>query len=82
MLQTVEESGPFGMKGMGEVGINGPLPAIANAVAQACGINVTQAPLTAERILSRIRSLNYTEFQASKTRVEEKVALQEGRRSK
>ena len=50
-VETCETSGPYGMKGAGEVGINGPLPAIAGALAQACGIRVKTAPLTAERIL-------------------------------
>lgn len=52
LAQDVEEpSGPFGMKGVGEVGMNGPLPAVANAVHVACGADVRQAPLTPERVL-------------------------------
>ncbi len=54
IARTYESSGPYGMKGLGEVGINGPLPALANALADACVINVTAAPLTAEKILSAI----------------------------
>ena len=50
-VEDYEPSGPYGMKGVGEVGTNGPLPAIANAVADACGINPTRSPLTAEYIL-------------------------------
>lgn len=46
-----EATGPFGMKGVGEVAMNGPLPAIANAVADACGIRLCHAPLTPERVL-------------------------------
>lgn len=46
-----EETGPFGMKGAGEIAIDGPLPAVANAVADACGIRVFRPPLTAERVL-------------------------------
>ena len=45
-----EETGPFGMKGIGEVAMNGPLPAVANAVFDACGIRIQQGPITAERI--------------------------------
>jgi CO/xanthine dehydrogenase Mo-binding subunit len=52
--QTYESSGPYGMKGLGEVGTNGPLPAIANALADACGIRVTSAPLKAEKVLQAI----------------------------
>jgi len=54
-VETYEPTGPYGMKGAGEVGINGPLPAIANAVADACGIGLTRAPLTAERIMETLR---------------------------
>jgi len=50
-LETDESSGPFGMKGIGEVGMNGPLPAVANAIADACGIRIPSAPLTAEKVL-------------------------------
>jgi CO/xanthine dehydrogenase Mo-binding subunit len=40
------------MKGIGEVGMNGPLPAIANAVAHAgCG-RFSKAPLLPETVLA------------------------------
>jgi CO/xanthine dehydrogenase Mo-binding subunit len=55
VVETYEPTGPYGMKGAGEVGINGPLPAIANAVADACGIGITRSPLTAERIMEALR---------------------------
>lgn len=51
IVQTWEPSGPYGMKGVGEVGTNGPLPAIANALACACDIHLTRSPLCAERVL-------------------------------
>ena len=54
-VEIGEPTGPYGMKGAGEVGIDGPLPAIANAVADACGIAITRAPLTAERVLEALR---------------------------
>lgn len=50
-LEGAEATGPFGLKGVGEVAMNGPLPAVANAVDQACGIRLHQAPLTPERVL-------------------------------
>jgi CO/xanthine dehydrogenase Mo-binding subunit len=49
-VEAYEPSGPYGMKGVGEVGMNGPLPAIAGALADACRIRLTSSPLTAERI--------------------------------
>ncbi len=53
-VETHESSGPYGLKGAGEVPINGPLPAVANAVADALGIRIFKAPLTAERVLTAL----------------------------
>jgi CO/xanthine dehydrogenase Mo-binding subunit len=50
-VELPEETGPFGLKGTGEIAVDGPLPAIANAVADACGVRILHAPLTAEKIL-------------------------------
>jgi CO/xanthine dehydrogenase Mo-binding subunit len=46
-----EEKGPFGLKGAGEISVDGPLPAVANGVADACGIRVRRFPLTGQRVL-------------------------------
>jgi CO/xanthine dehydrogenase Mo-binding subunit len=53
-----EETGPFGMKGIGEVALNGPLPAVANAVADACGIRIRRAPLTPVRVLAALEGIS------------------------
>lgn len=50
-VELTEETGPFGLKGAGEIAMDGPLPAVANAVADGCGIRVFRSPLTAERVL-------------------------------
>jgi len=55
-LHTAEETGPFGMKGIGEVALNGPLPAVANAVADACGVRLCRAPLTPVRVLEALET--------------------------
>jgi len=52
-VKIEEETGPFGMKGIGEVGINAPLPAVSNAIYDACGIHMTEAPFTGQRILAK-----------------------------
>ncbi|AFM27430.1 xanthine dehydrogenase family protein molybdopterin-binding subunit [Desulfomonile tiedjei] len=57
-VELYEPTGPFGLKGVGEVAVNGPLPAIANAVADACGVRIHESPLTAERILKALHSKN------------------------
>lgn len=49
-----EPSGPLGMKGVGEVAMNGPLPAVANALDDACGVRLCHAPLTPEKVLSAL----------------------------
>jgi CO/xanthine dehydrogenase Mo-binding subunit len=42
--------GPFGAKSAGELNTGGVGPAIANAVENACGVRVTQLPITSERV--------------------------------
>ena len=53
-VETVEPSGPFGMKGVGEVGVNGPLPAIAGAIEDALGVSINRPPLTGEQVLAAL----------------------------
>ncbi len=56
-VETIESTGPFGMKGIGEVGTNAPLPAIAGAIEDALGCRPSRSPLTAERILSAMKKV-------------------------
>ena len=49
--ELVEETGPFGLKGAGEIAIDAPLPAISNAVTDALGVRLFRPPFTPERIL-------------------------------
>jgi CO/xanthine dehydrogenase Mo-binding subunit len=51
LIESIEPSGPFGAKSVGEIGINAVAAAIANAVADATGARVRQLPLSAERVL-------------------------------
>ncbi len=53
-VEIHEDTGPYGLKGVGEIATNGPLPAIANAVADACGVRVFTNPLTPERVLEAL----------------------------
>src|SRR5258705_10454208 len=50
------KNGPAGAKGIGELPMDGPAPAIFNAVAQATGVDVTQLPLTPERLMALLRT--------------------------
>lgn len=54
-VETTEHSGPYGMKGIGQIGIDGPLPAMANAVKDACGAEISQAPITGQYILNKLQ---------------------------
>ena len=47
--------GPAGAKGIGELPMDGPAPAIFNAVANATGADVTRLPLTPERLMDLLR---------------------------
>jgi CO/xanthine dehydrogenase Mo-binding subunit len=53
-VEIGEPSGPFGLKGAGEIAIDGPLPAVANAITDACGIRIFCSPMTAERVLKAL----------------------------
>ena len=47
---SYEPSGPFGAKGLGEIGLDAIPAAIANAIADAVGVRITELPITAEKI--------------------------------
>ena len=47
---SYEPTGPFGAKSIGEIVINTPSPAIANAVYNAVGVRVRELPITAEKV--------------------------------
>ena len=49
-------SGPYGAKGIGEVSLVPVMPAIANAMRAALGIDITEIPMTREKILNAIRA--------------------------
>jgi CO/xanthine dehydrogenase Mo-binding subunit len=48
------EGGPSGAKGIGELPMDGPAPAIANAIADAIGVSLTHVPATPESIFEAI----------------------------
>ena len=47
---SYEKTGPFGAKSIGELVIDTPCPAIANAVYNATGVRVRELPITPEKI--------------------------------
>ena len=54
VVESGEGKGPFGARGIGEPPIGNPAATIANAVAAATGVRVTQLPITPERLLAAL----------------------------
>ncbi|MGA1998584.1 MAG: molybdopterin cofactor-binding domain-containing protein [Terriglobales bacterium] len=54
LVETEEPLGPYGAKSIAEVPINGPAPAIANAIYHAIGIRFRQLPIRPEMVLKAI----------------------------
>ena len=52
---SYEPSGPYGAKGLGEIGLDAVPAAIANAIADAVGVRITELPITAEKIYRALR---------------------------
>ncbi len=55
ICKSYEPTGPMGAKSVAEIGINGPIPAIANAVYDAIGIRLKSSPFTPEKVLKAIK---------------------------
>jgi CO/xanthine dehydrogenase Mo-binding subunit len=51
VLEYPSVNGPYGVKGVGEMTANPPIPAIVNAIYNAIGVRVTDLPVTPEKIL-------------------------------
>jgi CO/xanthine dehydrogenase Mo-binding subunit len=49
-VEVPDPTGPFGAKGIGEPPYIPPMPAIANAIADAVGVRVMELPITPERL--------------------------------
>jgi 4-hydroxybenzoyl-CoA reductase alpha subunit len=51
IVETDDPEGPFGAKGVGEMGANAIAAAVANAVYDAVGVRITSLPITGEKVL-------------------------------
>jgi xanthine dehydrogenase molybdenum-binding subunit len=56
LIETVDEAGPFGAKGLGESGVIPVAAAVANAVKDAVGVRLTRLPMTPERVFRALAS--------------------------
>ena len=54
---SYEPSGPYGAKSIGEIVVNTPAPAIADALRNAAGINLHKLPMTPESVMSAMEAL-------------------------
>jgi CO/xanthine dehydrogenase Mo-binding subunit len=57
--ESYEPSGPFGAKSIGEVVINTPAPAIAEAVYNATGVRITRLPVTPEKVWQGLKQKEF-----------------------
>jgi putative selenate reductase molybdopterin-binding subunit len=55
LVATNEPSGPFGAKAAGEVPIDGPAPAIVNAIRDAVDVRMYRIPATPERVWQALK---------------------------
>lgn len=55
--KSYESSGPYGAKSVGEIGIDTPPAAIANAIQNAIGVRIRSLPMTSEKIYEAIMTL-------------------------
>ncbi len=58
VVETNDQDGPFGAKGIGEPGCVPTAPAIANAVYDAIGVRIKDLPITPEKIVAALKSKN------------------------
>ncbi len=60
IVEAHDKTGPFGAKGLGEPGLVGVAPAIANAIYDAIGVRIKELPITPEKVLNAIKGKRVT----------------------
>jgi 4-hydroxybenzoyl-CoA reductase subunit alpha len=56
IVESVDPEGPFGAKEAGEGSLAATIPAISNAIYDAVGVRLREAPFTPERVLAALRA--------------------------
>ena len=59
IVESIDPEGPFGAKEASEGSLAATIPAIANAIYDAVGIRLREAPFTPERVLAALRQKNW-----------------------
>jgi CO/xanthine dehydrogenase Mo-binding subunit len=53
--ESYEPTGPFGAKGLGELGMDPTAAVISNAIFDAVGVRIKALPITPEKVLKAIK---------------------------
>lgn len=56
IVESIDPEGPYGAKEAGEGPLHPTIPALANAIYDACGVWITRLPFTPARVLGALRS--------------------------
>ncbi|MEW6278477.1 MAG: molybdopterin cofactor-binding domain-containing protein [Candidatus Eremiobacterota bacterium] len=67
LVESYEPHGPFGAKAVAEIPIDGPAPAVSNAIFNAVGVRLRSLPFTAEKVYTALK--NPREQDIEKTKV-------------
>jgi CO/xanthine dehydrogenase Mo-binding subunit len=60
IVEAYDETGPYGAKGLGEPGLVGVAPAIANAIFDAVGVRIKDLPITPEKVCDALKGKQVT----------------------
>ena len=55
LVESIDPTGPFGAKGLGEPGLVPTAAAIGNAIYNAVGVRIKELPITAEKVLKALK---------------------------
>ena len=56
-IESIDTIGPFGAKGIGEPVCTGPVASIPNAIYNAIGVRIQDAPITRDKVLAAIAQM-------------------------
>jgi xanthine dehydrogenase molybdenum-binding subunit len=56
LIETVDQEGPFGAKGLGESGVIPVAAAVRNAIKDAVGVRFNEIPITPQRVRAALES--------------------------
>ena len=67
VLEFPSKTGPYGVKGIGEMSATPPIPAIVNAIHDAIGVRIYHYPITPEDVLRALEEKESEEAEAGST---------------